>query len=71
MPHGMSTPRINVIRCTEVSEFCIDRSVKFFSVGDGILLDTALLDEIISDSNNSNICKRAAVSGTMVLNVEL
>ena len=27
MPQGMFTPRISVIRCTDFSEFCIDRSI--------------------------------------------
>ena len=31
----------------------------------------AFLDEIISDSKNSNMCKRTAGSGTMVPNLEL
>ena len=70
MPQGMFTPRISVIRCAEYSEFCMDRSIETSPYVTGFTRH-GILNEIISDSKNSNICKRTAGSGTMGLNLEL
>ena len=70
MPQGMFTPRISVIRCAEYSEFCMDRSIETSPYVTGFTRH-GILNEIISDSKNYNVCKRATRSGTMVPNLEL
>ena len=67
MPQGMLTPRIRVIGCTEILEFCMDRGIETSPYVTGFTRH-AVSRRNISDSNTSNKhYKRAAKFGVAIL----
>ena len=68
MPRRMSTPRINVIRCTEFLEFCIDRSIGISPYVSGFTRHGVSRR---SHFGFHTMCTRAAGLGIMAANLEI